>query len=98
MPASLTTSTVAPPLDLVDQRGHPRRLVLVEEADDPARYPDVERLRQRPDSPGVLGGDHVGAAQPLDQARGSVGGLAQAAWPPAAVDRDVIPHSLRSLA
>src|SRR6185312_13812231 len=37
-------------------------------------YPDVQRLRQRPDSPGVFGGDHIGAAQPADQARGGIGG------------------------
>ena len=63
--------------DLVDERRHPRRLVLVEQADHPAGDPDLERLRQRPHPAGVLGGHDVGAAQRVDQPGGGVGGLAQ---------------------
>ena len=77
MPASLTTSTVAPASISSTSAGHPRRLVLVEQADHLARDPDVQRLGQRPDPAGVLGGHHVGAAQRVDQPRGGVGGLAQ---------------------
>ena len=42
MPASLTTSTVAPPLISSTSAGHPRRLVLVEQADHLAGDPDLE--------------------------------------------------------
>ena len=77
MPASLTSSTVAPAFDLVDQRRDPGRLVLVEQADHLAGRLDVERLGQGADPAGVLGGDHVGARQGHDQPRGRVRRLAQ---------------------
>ena len=53
--------------DLGDQRRHPRRLVLVVQADHLACGFDGERLGQGAYPPGVLGGDHVGAAQRADQ-------------------------------
>ena len=84
--------------DLVDQRGHPRRLVLVEQADDLARDPDVQRLRQRPDPAGVLGGDHIGAAQGADQPGGGVGGQPQRRGRQQQSTGSSSPHSLRSVA
>ncbi len=77
MPASLTTQHGRAGLDVVDQGGHPGRLVLVEQADHPAGDPHAQRLRQRPDPPGVLGGHDIGAAQRVDQPLRRVGRLAQ---------------------
>jgi len=62
---------------LVDQDGHPRGLVLVEQAHDPAGDPHTQRLRQRPHPAGVLGGHDVGRTESLDEAGRGVPRLAQ---------------------
>ena len=76
MPASDTTSTVAPLFDLVEQAVGLVAFVVVVVGDDAAGHADAKAVRERVQAARILGCHDVGAFHEGDQAGGRVSGVA----------------------
>ena len=96
MPASLTTSTVAPAAISSTSEGTRVASFWSKKLTTRPAGLTPSACASDPDPAGVLGGDHVGAAQRLDQPRGGV-----PTWPNGVAASSSRPsvtlHSLRSL-